>query len=238
MLIKCPECNHENQLGAIFCRNCGGKLELDHIAPEMKDKKSVSTFKIIRRVVALVLLMIVICLMLGLFLPFGFTSYPNLAIDKEESTSDTFDAIMEKAEGKSKKRRFVLTPQQLSYIYNNKLLEAINEEGGGSYNIQKVIFALDDDDYTIVVIETKLAGALPVRFEIKGDPQPSAGGNFNVEFNIKSSKMGHVPFPAFLRKIIVEKYQPLLEGNAVNSILESLKTVRVESRAYNIELKK
>ena len=33
-MIKCPKCEADNQIGAIFCRGCGEKLELDEIKPE------------------------------------------------------------------------------------------------------------------------------------------------------------------------------------------------------------
>ncbi len=33
-MIKCPKCTEENQIGAIFCRGCGEKLELDDLRPD------------------------------------------------------------------------------------------------------------------------------------------------------------------------------------------------------------
>ncbi len=29
MLIKCVKCGFENQLGSIFCRGCGEKIDMD-----------------------------------------------------------------------------------------------------------------------------------------------------------------------------------------------------------------
>ena len=34
-MIPCPKCEADNQIGAIFCRSCGEKLDLDDINPEM-----------------------------------------------------------------------------------------------------------------------------------------------------------------------------------------------------------
>ena len=36
MEIKCTKCGHPNQLGAIFCRGCGEKLELENLQPDVK----------------------------------------------------------------------------------------------------------------------------------------------------------------------------------------------------------
>ena len=34
-MIKCPKCDADNQIGAIFCRGCGEKLNLDDIQPDV-----------------------------------------------------------------------------------------------------------------------------------------------------------------------------------------------------------
>lgn len=39
-MIKCPKCGEDNQLGAIFCRGCGVKLEIDDLRPDDFQDKS------------------------------------------------------------------------------------------------------------------------------------------------------------------------------------------------------
>ena len=43
MLVKCANCGHDNQLGAIFCRNCGDKLNIEEMRPELKDSRGPKT---------------------------------------------------------------------------------------------------------------------------------------------------------------------------------------------------
>ena len=48
MMIKCQNCGFENQMGSIFCRECGGKLDMDAIDPN-KLQKDVNKEKNIKR---------------------------------------------------------------------------------------------------------------------------------------------------------------------------------------------
>ena len=38
MMIKCQKCGFENQMGSIFCRECGEKLDMDAIDPNKLQK--------------------------------------------------------------------------------------------------------------------------------------------------------------------------------------------------------
>lgn len=48
MMIKCQKCGFENQMGSIFCRECGEKLDMDAIDPN-KLQKDVDKEKNIKR---------------------------------------------------------------------------------------------------------------------------------------------------------------------------------------------
>ena len=48
MMIKCQKCGFENQMGSIFCRECGEKLNMDAIDPN-KLQKDVDKEKLIKR---------------------------------------------------------------------------------------------------------------------------------------------------------------------------------------------
>ena len=48
MMIKCQKCGFENQMGSIFCRECGEKLDMDAIDPN-KLQKDVDKEKNLKR---------------------------------------------------------------------------------------------------------------------------------------------------------------------------------------------
>ena len=39
-MVVCPKCRADNQIGAIFCRECGDKLEIEEVALEDVKRKS------------------------------------------------------------------------------------------------------------------------------------------------------------------------------------------------------
>ena len=72
-MINCPNCNHDNMIGAIFCRSCGEKINIDELRPEdvnqgvAKAKKLVSA-SVIRNVVMFAILAVLILILVGLFM--------------------------------------------------------------------------------------------------------------------------------------------------------------------------
>ncbi len=60
-MINCPKCGEDNQVGAIFCRGCGEKLELDDLRPDdLKSKTKASAGKTIATVGRNLILLILI----------------------------------------------------------------------------------------------------------------------------------------------------------------------------------
>jgi hypothetical protein len=65
-MLKCQKCNYENELGRIFCHQCGTKLDLDkikpgsHSAPKIKRKGALTTARVVSRVVNLAIVAVVI----------------------------------------------------------------------------------------------------------------------------------------------------------------------------------
>ena len=46
MEVPCGECGAKNQLGAIFCRECGEKLDIENLKPEEQKSNPIKNFKI------------------------------------------------------------------------------------------------------------------------------------------------------------------------------------------------
>ncbi len=70
-MITCPKCQAENYLGAIFCRTCGDKLDIDSLRPadiKKTAKNAANAGNILRNVIGLVLLLAVGALAAGIFL--------------------------------------------------------------------------------------------------------------------------------------------------------------------------
>ncbi|RMD74236.1 MAG: zinc ribbon domain-containing protein [Lentisphaerae bacterium] len=74
-MIPCPKCGAQNQIGAIFCRGCGEKLNLEELKPEKVKaaaKKQVGSnfnvFALIKNLIMLGILLGLLGVLAGLFL--------------------------------------------------------------------------------------------------------------------------------------------------------------------------
>lgn len=72
-MLKCPKCGSDNMLGAIFCRNCGDKLNLNDLRPmdipRSKDPHAFSFLKLVYRFFVLALLVGVAGILAMILLP-------------------------------------------------------------------------------------------------------------------------------------------------------------------------
>ncbi len=65
-MIRCPKCNEDNMIGAIFCRSCGVKLELDDLRPsDLKGKKGKSKAQTIVAIIRNFIILIIIGILVG-----------------------------------------------------------------------------------------------------------------------------------------------------------------------------
>ena len=75
MLMKCNECGHDNQLGAIFCRECGTKLDVEKMRPKVEVKVERNIGGIVKNIVALVVLLSLALSVVLVFYPQSGGSY-------------------------------------------------------------------------------------------------------------------------------------------------------------------
>ncbi len=74
-MIRCPKCDAENQIGAIFCRGCGEKLDLDELQPEkvrsaakQQAGSNINWFAVIKNIIMLGILVVLLGILAGLFM--------------------------------------------------------------------------------------------------------------------------------------------------------------------------
>ncbi|MGD0652032.1 MAG: zinc ribbon domain-containing protein [Verrucomicrobiia bacterium] len=65
-MLICPKCNYDNELGRIFCHQCGAKLDLDKVKPTSRGGKIIhhrkqrTAGRIVNRVIGIVILVLLI----------------------------------------------------------------------------------------------------------------------------------------------------------------------------------
>lgn len=234
MLIKCPQCNHDNQLGAIFCRSCGAKLDVETIRPKVIDHRSSDwdLFGIIRRLVSLAVLAGLIGVLVMMFMP--SPEYAKLAgEDQVEAAKIKFDELTRRLDGGFGKDVYVFSPQEATFLYNDKFIAAPGA-GANAYNIESLTFHLDHQGYTHLRLGTKLGGSIPATFEIKGFLKDGEEG---LGLTVTKAKMGRMGMPSVVNRKILEKFMPGLDGEGVQRILAATARIEVQDGQYVLTLK-
>ena len=228
MLLKCNECGHENQLGSIFCRECGIKLDVENMRPEVKDGKSSFSIKeMLKNIFA-------IAVILGLVGVAGLICYPEtpsfseLTKDEQQKTDTKFQNLINKIDGEPAEDTYVFSPDEATYLYNNKLTEKVEDASGG-YVFEKMTISLNAYDNIVLTAEAKLFGSIPTSFTIEGellDEKP--------ELNILNAKMGHLSMPSFLQQKVITKFTPVLDAGAIQKILTATQKLTIEDGNFHI----
>lgn len=234
MNIKCPECGNDNQLGAIFCRNCGAKLDIETIRPVVKDNKVGGGFAgLAQRLVTIVILLAVVGVLLGLFLPFGLKPYAPASDEVSSAATAKYDALILRVNSGRGNAQHTFTPAELCAVANSVFLKKDSSNSGAGYQIEDILIDVTSGGELVVGVDTKLYGKVPARFELVGKPtvtEGEAGVAPVVGFEIASASMGHVSMPIdVLKAKLAEKFATLLQGDDIGRILKALKGLEVDS---------
>ncbi len=237
MLIKCSACGHENQLGAIFCRGCGEKLDVETMRPKVVDSSSSSSgnvFGLIRNLVGFVIFVAVVGVLVMMFYPADLSSYPALSgAEAEKAAKAKYDSMLKKIDQGFGDDSYTFTPQEATYLYNELFVAKTTTEGS-TYNVEKLIFFVDSTGFTHLILKTKLAGKLPTTFEMSGiivSSETKEKDKVAVSFRPSAFKMGHMPI-SFAEAQIKEKFDPALTGANIDKILKALAKIEVVDKNF------
>ncbi len=230
MMIKCSNCGHENLLGAIFCRNCGEKLDIDRMHPELEKKgPSGGLGGIIRRLVGLLVFLGLVGVIVMMFIP-KKGQLGALGDDAKKEAERKYEQLIRKINDGIGAEKYTFSPEEATHIYASKFQGAATQQGG-AYNIENLELSLDPAGFIHVLIKTKLGDKIPTTFEVKGsvnnDVKP-------VSLVVTEACMGIMPIK-FLESKVVEKFNPVLDDPNVAKILAALVKVEItDDRQFSI----
>ena len=241
MMIKCSKCGFENQMGAIFCRQCGEKIDMNALSPEAleesrgKEERKKKVAGLIRNLVGIVLLLAIVGIGAGLFVPWGHPAYQAPEEDKEMETK--LDLKMNLLASETvfrlpEKEKFSMA--ELNHLFEKRFFDGTSESGS-AYAIEHISFSVENDQLA-VLIYTRLAGRLPVIFRVVGMPEIGDAAA-PVQFRISKVKMGHIPV-SFLGKRIVGKFDSLLKNPEMKRIFERSNKIEMDDGALEFHFKK
>ena len=224
-MINCPKCGADNMIGAIFCRTCGAKLNIDELRPESfaeMEKVGVAQRigKILGRVAILIVLLGLVGVLITLFLP----ARNLITGDLSEKDVAALKAKYQRMQQPSRKQfRFTFTSTEATALVNDLLglrsfvLADPNHPSttpppAARLGLVPECLSLEftGTNQVRVVLKSMLLGILPVYNTVEGSVDCSGPGT--VRFAPVSASMGRMRFSPSLHSVVIGRFDAVLEG--------------------------
>ncbi|HAR64989.1 MAG TPA: hypothetical protein DCR55_02080 [Lentisphaeria bacterium] len=235
-MIQCPKCKSENQIGAIFCRTCSEKLDLDNLEPAdliAKNTAGGNAIYFLMRLCSLILLVVGGGVIVLMVLKPPFTEYPALS-EKEQV------GILNKYKRMGKRKPVALTEPQATFIISDVLLELDEASKLKQKEIWLIEGAVPNFLADGVIVEFPVDGVARVhlksiafeKLDLYTSVQGRLGtGSNGVDFDITKVWLGRLPIPhwlPFVREFAMARFESVQSGKPqVQSTKKSIRTARV-----------
>jgi len=197
-MINCPKCGSDNMIGAIFCRSCGEKLNLNEISPEVFDAPkvpaSVKLVKMVQRVALLVIILALVALIAGLFLPVKIVVTGALEQGALDVSQRKFTALQAPT---------ARTPNQIPFSSDEATAvvnTALGLPGSGTGNKKPQLLSVEflGTGNCRLILKSMVFGQVPMCTTLLVRPSVSAPGDVRLE--VLKASIGKLPLPGGLKK--------------------------------------
>ena len=244
-MMQCPQCGTANRLGAIFCRSCGVKLEVDSITKDTFEqvtgivpKDRADAKKRVRSITFNLLRLA----FLGL-LVFGVYLALQLPEVEEPETTSALAAQFKQTQTRlgtavAQKREFTVTTTEGAI--NSYLADRVGatEDKGKTFQLLDTWVLFDDDGGIDWVIDAKLFGRR-LRFQYKGKLVVEDGGVTFKPEGFFAGRLGKLPYPSPLLKRTVSKlWKSIIREEEENKkILNAISDVEIDGDQITVTVK-
>lgn len=236
-MIKCPKCQADNDLGSIFCRDCGERINIEDLKPDdvikaakgKKNRKKVAQG--IRSLIGLVVFLAVAGLLVAVFMTPGFRKPDELTQDEGKVPLKRMMQISKVVgEFAFTEKEASYIAQKMSYLTEEEKMKAITEEGSGLLP-DKIWINFDGPGRIKIVLKSLWNESMPMYTVVVGDLQPAGKG---LKFVVKETYAGRMPVHPLgdgLAKNLHARFDPLMTGDRfddlMNKILANAKSATV-----------
>ncbi len=170
MMIKCQKCGFENQMGSIFCRECGEKLDMDAIDPNKlqkdvnKEKNLKRAKKRIKEAISTGIGLLVVVAFLGVvFYNGGLRKYEEPTVTEASANQKFNAAVSGTAVGKVK-----YSYPELTRMFNTKVVTPLSEMDSFAKVTNAEIAYDEEKGQPVIYLWISLKDKVPVIYTIRG----------------------------------------------------------------------
>ncbi len=219
-MFKCSKCGASNEMGNLFCRTCGERLDMQAVEDEIKRSQqgfSKARIKkaagIGRKLMSLLLLLLFVAILVGLFIPakLRVNEADLSAADRDNALKKLTVLSTQAQQLRGVEIKYKFTSAELTLAANRLLgLDKPSADSeGGVLAPEHLSIELLGSGYVRLVLRSqafknvKVYSVLVGRFEMRND---------KVLFTPRSAYVGRVRLPGPAQKIVLDRYKALLEG--------------------------
>ena len=205
-MIKCPKCGADNMMNAIFCRQCGDKLDLaslkieDQLGLNDEGSKAKKAQQKVNQIVAAVLAGIIVLLICALLIP------PTGRLACEGTPSGEAEDKLKQLQEPKEDSSIEFTEQEVTDLLNK--MYSFPKEGENSILPSGISVRAFKDGIIKVVMKSTVWGFLPMNASFTC--KPTVGEKGNVTFEEHSGfRLGWIPgfLPDAVTDSFVERFR-------------------------------
>ena len=233
-MIICPKCNADNQIGAIFCRGCGEKLDLDELKPETVmraakalHKTSFNVLGLIKNLIMLTILVVLVGFLMGLFMK---PPLPAVEANPTKDTKALKDANQRLADYRNQTKSYVkssfddlhyfgvillgLTAEEIEQLKKDDTVADTNALRMTEFYVE-LLEPGENNRFRFTMKEQHTKYAWMRLYNVV-EGHLSVSENTGLSFTPDTVRMGKIPmnFSEFTRTRVLEHFSKAIEGKA------------------------
>ena len=243
MMIKCQKCGFENQMGSIFCRECGEKLNMDAIDPNKlqkdvnKEKNIKRAKKRIKEAISTGFALLVVAAFLGVvFYNGGLRKYEEPAVTEAAANQKFNAAVTGTSAGKVK-----YTYPELTRMFNTRVVAPLSEQDSFAKVTNAEITYDAEKNQPVIYLWITLKDKVPVIYTIHGNltfnVSENPGEVAPLTLDVKRLDIGRLPVFVSTNSFL-DGFATLIDNGEVGNFFSRAKSVEFDGDGMTVEFGK
>jgi len=243
MMIKCQKCGFENQMGSIFCRECGEKLNMDAIDPNKlqkdvdKEKLIKKTKKRIKSLISTVIGLLILAAFLGvIFYNGGLRQYEEPTVNSASVNQKYTSAVRGTTNG-----QVTYSYPEVNEIIKTKIVQPLAEMDSFVKITAAEVTWDEEKEQPVIYVWASLKDKVPVIYTIHGDVNLIKVGEDEedppVPIEVDVSRLDIGRLPIFYRSdIFLNGFESLINNDVVVDFFRRAKSAKFDENGLTANL--
>ena len=246
MMIKCQKCGFENQMGSIFCRECGEKLNMDAIDPNklQKDVNKEKNLKLAKKRLKEAIssgfaILLVVAFLVVVFYNGGLRQYEEPAVTDASANQKFNAAATGSAVGKVK-----YTYPEINRMLKARVVDPLAEIPSFAKVTNAEVTFDEEKNQPVVYLWISIKDKVPVIYTIHGDivynvPPDDAkeAQSQPLSLDVKRLDIGRLPVVVSTHTFL-NGFLPLLENDEMMNFFARAKSVEFGADGMTVDFNK